>query len=123
MEKKRFGNQGEQLAVQFLQNRHIKILKQNFRTRFGEIDIIAKDKETICFVEVKTRSNQEYGEGVEAISKSKKKKIAHVAIHYLSQNNLEESPVRFDVISIELKGHTHKINFFQDAFEVEETFL
>ena len=110
--KKLFGQVGEKKAVTYLKKQKFKILCRNYKTKLGEIDIIAKDNDYVVFIEVKTRSSITYGAPSEAVNKAKQHKYILVANQYLMQNKLTESPCRFDVIEIE----NGKINHIIDAF-------
>ncbi|MCM8799735.1 MAG: YraN family protein [Candidatus Omnitrophica bacterium] len=116
------GLRGEESAVDFLKKNGFKILERNFRTNFGQIDIIAKEKNEICFIEVKTRKNFNFGLPQEAVSITKKKRIAKVALAYLKEKRLLNKKVRFDVVSILWDGNIPKIELIRDAFEVEEAY-
>lgn len=95
------GNIGEAIAYQYLKNQKYKIIQTNYKNYIGEIDIIAKQKDTLVFVEVKYRSSSKFGLPKEAINKSKQKTIYAVATAYLKQNNLiDKVSVRFDCIQI-----------------------
>lgn len=95
-----FGDRGERLAVRHLKKSGLKIVARNYRNRFGEIDIIALDGQTIVFVEVKTRKSNAAGNPLEAVDEIKQAKIIQVAQAYLKQRRLFEYSVRFDVIGI-----------------------
>ncbi|MBU1124734.1 MAG: YraN family protein, partial [Candidatus Omnitrophica bacterium] len=73
---------------------------KNYRTKCGEIDIIAKDKDTYCFIEVKTRRSTRLGMPPEAVGRPKQKHLAHAALFYLKENDLLSQKARFDVVSI-----------------------
>ena len=103
---------GEELAKNYLKNKKYKILECNYTTPIGEIDIVAKHKNTIVFVEVKTRANTKFGLPRESVTPFKQSKIKQVATLYLKQNNALNIAVRFDVIDI-LNGEvTHIENAF-----------
>lgn len=113
------GKKGEKLALHYLKKRGCTIRSSNFRTRLGEIDIIAEDKGTIIFVEVKTRTGTMYGAPYEAVTKTKQVQLSKVALAYLNQHDLNESPARFDVISIvHAAGKQPEIELIKDAFEL-----
>jgi putative endonuclease len=115
---KPLGSEGESLAAQFLREQGYKIVLHNYKTRIGEIDIIAKDGETIVFVEVKTRSDDTFCEPYESVNTAKRQKIKNVASLYL-QKQKKEYPARFDVISITCQKNGKKvIRHIMDAFEV-----
>lgn len=118
MQDKKLGRSGETLAVEFLKGRGYCILEKNFRAKVGEIDIIAKDGDTICFVEVKTRAAASHGSGFEAISGFKMRKLTQTAQWYLSRKNLHDINARFDVVSISVtEDHKPRIQLLQNAFE------
>lgn len=113
----KLGKKGEELAVKFLKRNGYKIIKQNYKTLIGEIDIIAKDRDTLVFIEVKTRESLEFGLPFEAVNRAKKKKIANVAHLYLKKIK-ELPPCRFDVVSIHYENNNPKFELIKDAFEV-----
>lgn len=110
--KKFLGRAGEIKAAKFLENKGYKIVAKNFKTRLGEIDIIAKDKECIVFIEVKTRSGDGYGAPCEAVNRKKQEKYFAVATQYLQNNKLLDCECRFDVVEIE----NGEINHIENAF-------
>ena len=112
--KKFFGKIGEKKAGEFLKKKGYKILETNYKTHVGEIDIIAQDGEYTVFVEVKTRSSNEYGAPSEAVNGKKREKYKKVASEYLIKTKNTESAARFDVIEIE----NGEINHIIDAFTV-----
>lgn len=109
------GRSGERKAERYLKKKKYKILDINFKTRFGEADIIAKDKDYIVFVEVKTRSSDRYGSPSEAVNFRKQEKYFMVASEYLMKNDLSDAPCRFDVV--EVLGD--KINHIENAFLIK----
>ena len=115
--KKHLGLKGEQKAVEYLNSQGMSILQRNFRCPSGEIDIIAEDKGTIVFVEVKTRSNDIFGLPQEAVDYHKQKKLVHIAALYLQKKKLLNQSCRFDVISIIMKNNkTIAMKHFINAF-------
>ena len=99
---KQTGNYGEQLACQYLQRLGYKILERNFRIRGGEIDIIARDKDTLVFVEVKTRYSKDYGNPLESITPWKIKHLIRTSKFYTLKNKLFNTPLRIDAVSVDL---------------------
>ena len=93
----RFGKKSEADAAKRLKQLGYKILEENFRNRLGEIDIIAKDGETIVFVEVKARKSKTYGHPKWAITLKKQRKISMVALSYLKATRQNHAKARFDV--------------------------
>jgi putative endonuclease len=97
---KLLGNRGENTAVRFLKQKGFRILFRNHKNQFGEIDIIARDQDTIVFVEVKTRSSTAAGHPTEAVTVSKQIQLTKLAMVFLKQHKLLNHRARFDVISI-----------------------
>ena len=112
-----FGKSGEDLACQELQRRGYAILARGYRSRFGEIDIIAKDGQTIVFIEVKTRNGDEFGGGAAAVTPWKQRRIAQMAVDYLSRNKLHDKPCRFDVVTVDIKDGAPQIVVYTSAFD------
>ena len=101
MNKRGFGNVGEQIAAEYLVKNGFKILDRNFRYgRFGEIDIIAVENEYICFIEVKTRTSSLFGTPIEAVGYEKRKKIKALAWTYIKYKNMGERNMRFDIVEV-----------------------
>ena len=108
---------GEVLACNFLKEKGYKILQTNYKNRLGEIDIIAKDKNIIVFVEVKSRLSTRFGLSIEAINFYKQKKIIEVATVYLKQKKLFDNIcVRFDCIEILGDKTDYKIEHLTNIF-------
>ncbi|MFA5114438.1 MAG: YraN family protein [Candidatus Omnitrophota bacterium] len=114
------GKSAEDEAADFLRHRGYSIIRRNYRNRLGEIDIIARDKGTLCFVEVKGRRSLRCGLPQEAVSRSKRGRISRVALGFLKENNLLDSPVRFDVVALICSGQAREIKLIRGAFESEE---
>ncbi|GIK20667.1 MAG: YraN family protein [Ignavibacterium sp.] len=115
--KKDFGKDGEEIAAKYLLKKGFEILKRNYRLSHGEIDIIAKDGDTLVFVEVKTRKNLEYGEPEYAITKKKIQQLKKIAELYLFDKQIEEADCRFDVIAIILGSENNpQITHYENAF-------
>ena len=110
--KKLLGRAGEKLAVDFLKKKGFKILTTNYKTPVGEIDIIALDKDVITFIEVKTRSSDNYGMPCEAVDRKKQEKYYRSATYYLQREKKMDSKCRFDVVEIENGQINHIFNAF-----------
>jgi putative endonuclease len=108
--KKDMGYLGEQVATEYLEKNNYKILDRNFYCRQGEIDIIAKDKKEIVFIEVKTRTNYNFGKPSEAINNIKQKHLYKTARYFLYKNNLLNCLIRFDAIEVLILNGKIKIN-------------
>lgn len=113
MNKRQIGSDYEKQAAEYLKAKGMKILEMNFRNRGGEIDIIAKDGDYICFIEVKYRTTNQFGSPLEAVTYHKQQQIRKVAHFYMMCKGLHEwTPCRFDVIAFEGDTITHLENAF-----------
>lgn len=112
----RLGGRGEELAVEFLQRRGYRLLSRNYRTPWGEVDLIARHRGYVVFIEVKARRSSSFGLPQEAVHAAKQEKLRAAAAHYLQEQGLEEMPVRFDVVAIRFTGRGPVIELIEDAF-------
>lgn len=114
------GAWGEAVAAEFLRKKHYKIVAAGYHSRFGEIDLIARDKRYLVFVEVKLRKNADFATGREYVNRAKQDRIRATASMYLSQNPTHLQP-RFDVIEIYAPGgvltENPEITHLEDAFQ------
>lgn len=110
----------ENKAVKFLLLKGYKILERNFFTKQGEIDIIAKDKKNLVFVEVRKRNKESFCLPSETIDIHKKKKIILTAKAYLFKHKMEDTPLRFDVVAITEGKQWRVYKLIKDAFSVDE---
>ena len=111
------GNTGEDLACVELERRGYAIIARRYRRRGGELDIIARDGQTMVFVEVKARAGRAFGEACEAVTASKRRTITRLALDYLMRHRLTECRCRFDVVSIHFESGTPVIDVYQNAFD------
>ncbi len=112
------GRDGESAACAALVDRGYVILARRFRTPRGEIDIVARDADTIVFVEVKTRRSGAYGGGAEAVTWRKQRTIVRVAEAFLARGRLEHLPCRFDVVAVDWPdGDVARAEVFRSAFD------
>ncbi|MEA3485611.1 MAG: YraN family protein [Candidatus Aerophobetes bacterium] len=117
-QKRELGKIGENTAVKFLKRKRYEIIERNYRCPLGEIDIVARDKKTLVFVEVKTRSSTNFGLPEEAISYRKKQHLSRIASFYLIYYKIKEADCRFDVVSILMdKDEIEDIHLIKNAFE------
>jgi len=116
-EKMRLGRAGEASAERFLRKRGYKIIERNYRTRFGELDIIARDGATLVFIEVKTRSGHVFGSPSEAVGQGKQSRLTLAASLYMEKRRLRDLPVRFDVVGVLGEGPGAEIELLRDAFD------
>jgi putative endonuclease len=109
------GNKGEDWAAKFLKEKGYKILDRNLTTPFGEVDIIARDGNTIVFIEVKTRSSDIFGQPFEAVNYRKQERLKKIALFYL-KGIKKHLPIRFDVVSIIYRNGKAEISHIINAF-------
>ena len=114
MNRRQFGNAGEDAACAYLAKKGWKIIARNVRMGRNEIDIIARKRDVLAFVEVKRRSGTGFGRPAEAVNTEKQRRIAQAAALYMQENGLENANIRFDVIEI-LPGELRHIEAAFDA--------
>jgi len=112
------GARGESLAVNCLKKNGYKILEQNYCSKLGEIDIIAKDGGVLAFVEVKARRTDQFGGPKLAVTPQKQRKISMVALEYLKQTGQMNEKARFDVVAIRLLPDQQDVEIIKNAFEL-----
>ena len=110
------GELGETLACDELQRRGYAILERRYRTRYGEIDIVARHGEVLVFVEVKARAGDAFGSGAEAVTPYKQRRVARMAADFLVRRRLQDRPCRFDVVSVAMGEERPRIEVFAGAF-------
>lgn len=114
------GKRGEDLALRYLKKQGYRIIERNFKTRQGEIDIIACDNDCISFVEVRSRSADNLGLPEDSIDRRKQKQIAKVALAYIKRRRLEDRNCKFDVICVEdANSVSPKVRLIKNAFELD----
>jgi putative endonuclease len=115
-----FGKMGEDLAVRELERRGYAVIARRWRCSRGEIDIVARDGETLVFVEVKARDGADFGGGAEAITDAKRRRLVRLALEYLSRERSADRPCRFDVIAVDVSD-TPAVTLYQNAFDAGTT--
>lgn len=121
------GDFGEDAAEQYLKKKKYKILCRNYSSKYGEIDIIAREKKDIIFIEVKTRTNDKFGAPAESVTYGKQLKILRCAKWYMASNNLE-CGARFDVIEVYAEPfgadyNLKEINHIKGAFACDGIYM
>ena len=118
MQGKEVGKKGEELALRFLKKKGYRILERNYICKMGEMDIIAKEKDTLVFVEVKTRTSMIFGPPQLAVNSTKQMQLSKVALYFLKEKELEDVKARFDVVAILLRPEGEEIELIKDAFDL-----
>ena len=121
----RLGTRGEKLASQFLKRSGYKILYRNFRGRTGgEIDLVCRDGDTLVFVEVKTRTSEDFGRPFEAIDRDKRKRISRGGLAWLRLLDDPDILFRFDVVEVIIaEGAPPRLELIQNAFALSEPYI
>ena len=119
-ERLSLGRMGEDVAADILKVAGYRIIERNYRCRGGEVDIVALDGKTVVFVEVKTRSSEEYGPPQLAVDGRKQRQLTRAAMTYLKEKRLLIWSARFDVVGIVVRGKNHEVEHIKNAFDVVE---
>jgi len=116
-ERKKLGSRGEDIAARFLRKQGYRIIERNYRSRLGEIDIVAEEDEVIVFVEVKTRRSADFGLPEEALSYDKRQRLSRLALNYIVHRKMQEASCRFDVVSILMDSdRANRVRLIRNAF-------
>lgn len=115
--KRAQGRVGEEEAHRYLKSRGYQVLATNFQTRVGEIDLIALDGDTLCFVEVKARTHADFGGGLAAVTRTKQRRLSRAAQFYLL-GHPHPGACRFDVLALDARQDAWQFTLVQNAFEV-----
>lgn len=121
--RQRTGSDGESLAAAFLEFKGARVIARNWRPHGlglrGEVDLVVRDAEFLCFVEVKTRSSERLGAPQEAVTGAKQAQLGRLAHAFLSQHDLLDAPARFDIVEVWLHdGQKPRLHWIKNAFEV-----
>lgn len=116
MSRKRTGDRGEEAALRYLLREGYTLVERNYRTRFGEVDLILRDGDTLVFVEVKLRRNAAFGSPLEAVTARKQQTIRALAEGYIAEKDLDSQEVRFDVVGLLAGTGSIEIEHLRDAF-------
>lgn len=116
----RTGIAGEDAAAAYLVDHGYSIVTRNWRAKHLELDIVCTKGEYVVFAEVKTRSCSSMESALNALSASKIKKLCNAAQHYISQNNLWDTPCRFDLLAVTKTGERYQVEHIQNAFELSQ---
>jgi len=111
------GKEGEKIAADFLKKNGYRIMDINYRCPIGEIDIVARDKNVLVFVEVKTRKSSVLGYPEQAVGVKKQKKMSQLALWYLQEKKIQDVSARFDVVAILMLSSGNDIRLVRNAFD------
>jgi putative endonuclease len=111
------GHAAETAACRYLESRGLQLIERNYRSPFGEIDLVMRDGETLVFVEVRRRSSEKFGTPAETVGTRKQQRLRATAEHYLQRHPKEsQNPCRFDIVAITDDRGAAKIEWLRDAF-------
>jgi len=118
-ERQALGKWGEELAYRAIKRLGYKKIVRNYRCPLGEVDLIAKDGETLVFIEIKTRKGRGLAYAKEAVNERKKRQLSKVALFYMKTLDVCDRPARFDVVAVSLENDSQPtIELIKDAFQV-----
>lgn len=119
--KQKLGQRGEEIAADYLQQQGYVVLARNWRCRAGELDIVARDGETLAFVEVRARRGDRFGTAEESITPAKQAKLVELAQTYLQEAGLEDVAWRIDVVAVEIgrRGEVRRLNLIRNAVWIQ----
>jgi len=117
-ERIELGKYGEGLALKKVKRLGYKKIIRNYRCPLGEVDLIAKDGDSLVFIEIKTRKGRSIAYAKEAVNARKRRQISKVALHYLKSNNCCEAKARFDVVAVSLEGGESRVEVIKNAFDL-----
>jgi len=117
--RKNLGRRGEDFACKFLEKYGYKIIERNYRNKAGEIDIIARDKDEMVFIEIKSKLSKDFAQPELSVNPSKQKRIVKAALLYLMEKNIKKTGCRFDVVGITGEKENRKVELIKNAFTPE----
>ncbi len=112
------GRRAEELAASWLEAKGYQIVAANYRTRYGEVDLVCREGETICFVEVRSRSSPAYGSPAQSVDRAKRRRVVGAATSWAMGHGGLDRLMRFDVVSVAL-GSPPRLELFRGAFDAE----
>lgn len=113
-ERQQLGRSGEDLASTHLTGEGFAIVERNFRTRWGEIDLIARRNGEYYFIEVKTRSDDRFGTPLEAMTATRLKRLQKMSLHYISLKRLHNKTCHISLLGIDLSGYSPRVEMLED---------
>lgn len=123
LSRQKTGKKGEDIAAWHLQKLGYHILERNYRSPLGEIDIVARDGETMVFIEVKSRKSEEFGEPELAVGKKKQRKITQISLYYLEHSDDPQANVRYDVVAVKFMSDNTEVRVIRDAFDASDYYF
>ena len=115
-ERQRLGEHGESIACDALEKLGYRIIQRRYRSRFGELDVVADEGGTVVFVEVKTKTDGSFSDPIESVTLQKQRRLVSMAEEYVACRGLDDTPCRFDVVGVDLSVIPPRITLYKDAF-------
>ena len=112
------GRRGEDLALKRIKRMGYRCLVRNYRCPLGEVDLVARDGDTLVFIEIKTRRGTSLGYAKEAVDRRKRRQLSKVALAYMKEHGCLDAKSRFDVVAVHLRGEREEIEVVQNAFDL-----
>lgn len=112
------GTQVERDVCRYLEKQGLKLIRRNYHSRGGEIDLIMQHQDVLVFVEVRYRKSASYGSAIESVNYSKQQRLIHAATQYLQQHPPKQESCRFDVVGVSPSSQGYDINWIQNAFQL-----
>lgn len=113
------GREAEALAAAFLEAQGYRVLARNHATRRGEVDLVCREGDTLCFVEVRSRSRRDYGSPEESVTIAKARRVVAAATDWALRHGGLARPMRFDVVAVDRSGPTPRCQLFRNAFDAD----
>jgi putative endonuclease len=117
VDRRGYGKAAEEAAARYLEERGYRIRARNFLCRYGELDVVAEHGDTVCFVEVRMRSTNLWGDPALTVSFAKQRRVVKAALHYLFAHDLRDKMIRFDVVSVVGQGERAVVEHIPNAFD------
>ncbi|MGH7820082.1 MAG: YraN family protein [Candidatus Binatia bacterium] len=114
------GRAAEELAADYFRGAGYAVLARNFRSPYGELDLVLERREIVVFVEVRSKGGTRFGTGLESVGPRKQRRLARLAASFLARHRLENRRARFDVVGVEWQDGRPRIDHVENAFEVRE---
>ncbi len=116
MDRQQTGKVGEDMAADFLKKSGYRIIERNYRCKIGEIDIIALDKDILCFVEVRTKNSSSFCRPQQTVTSPKQRKLQKLALYFLAHKKIKNMNCRFDVVAVDISKGRSGIEMIKNAF-------
>jgi putative endonuclease len=118
LNRRSLGREGEECAWAHLRRKGYALVERNYRTRFGEIDLVVEKDGVIVFVEVRSKSGVRFGAALESVDRRKQRQVGRMAVEFLARRRLRDRRARFDVVAVEWQDGAPEIDHLENAFDL-----